>query len=176
MLPTSWLTFYEELCRTLFWKPKYITSTGYPESTYFVTSSINTGATLPSFQSAGTSPVLNDVLHNSATISEISSDNYSINILEPTESIPGALFIFNLFNLFIIVLTCLIWWIFVNNFKVIAKGIWLSLLLYGHCVEQLETGSWCRPNTRAGEVCFTVGGGTVTLLHSAQMRLAVCQQ
>ena len=43
------------------------------------------------------SPVINYLLNSSATVLEINSDN-SINILDPTASIPGALFIFNLPN------------------------------------------------------------------------------
>jgi len=49
------------------------------------------------FQSWGTSPVFKDLINKSATNSEI-TDNNSINILDPTKSIPGDLFIFNLLS------------------------------------------------------------------------------
>jgi len=55
---------------------------------------LNKAVTFAKFQSCGTSPLINDLLNSSATVLKITSDN-SVNILDPTESIPGALFTFN---------------------------------------------------------------------------------
>ena len=53
------------------------------------------GVTFANFQPGGTSPLINDLLNKSATVSEISSAR-STNILVPTKSTPGAFVHFQL--------------------------------------------------------------------------------